>query len=597
MTTEIGYALGVLLVALVLFVRGRFPPDGIALGILLALVLGQVLTPRQAFQAFGNEALVTVAAMFVLAAGLIRTGAVDFLGRQVLRSSRGSPVRVLMGLMASAALCSAFVNNTPIVVVFLPIALGLAEKTGLPASKLLIPLAYATIVGGMCTLIGTSTNVLVSSVLPQYGLEPLSLFEPLPLALPGAVLTMAYLATIGRRLLPARRVLATGTVAGRIVDYVTELEVTPGGPLVGESLARALANGAPGVRVLQVIRAGEILDADPELRLAEGDTLLVKGEVNELLVLQRSEGLSLPAELKAAGFRARSRDVTLAELLIRPPSTAVGERVRDLNLHTRHGVSVLAVQRHGHHVREKVSDLRLRVGDILLVQADASILESLREARNFLLLETVGEQVKLPERAWLALSAVLAVILLATLDLPRLPISVLAVGAAVIMVSGGCLSLRDAYRAVDLPILVLMAGTICLGLGLEQSGAAAWIAGELTRAAAPLGDLGLLSVVYLMTNLLTALISNSGAALLMLPIALQVAHQSGMEVEPFVMAILFAASIDFSTPIGYQVNTIVYGPGGYRFTDYVRVGLPLNVLWWLMATLLLPLFWPLRTAG
>jgi di/tricarboxylate transporter len=480
------------------------------------------------------------------------------------------------------------------VVIFLPIALSLAEASNSAPSKLLMPLSFATIAGGMCTLIGTSTNLLVSNALPLYEIEALDFFEPLPLALIGTAMTMLYLLTVGRKLLPSRRTIASGTRGGRIVDYVTELAIPPGSPLIGRSIAEAIPPRAPDVQVLQLIRGEEILDpSEWEWVLQAGDALIVKGDVNSLLGLQRDGGLTLATELATPELRVRTKDMTLAELLIRPPSTAIGERVRDLNLYQRHGVAVLAVQRHGVHIREKVADLRLRMGDILLVEAEAPALEALRDARNFVLLEGVQEQVTLPHKARWALAVVLSVIVLATADIPGLPISVLAVAGALAMVLIGCLSTRDAYRAMDLPILVLVAGTICLGIAMEKSGAAAWIAGGLVGVVSPWGDVALLSGIYLITNVLTALISNNGSALLMLPIALETAELSGLSPTPFILAIMFAASIDYSTPIGYQVNTIIYGPGGYRFSDFVKVGGPLNVLWWILATLLIPVFWPL----
>lgn len=598
MTFAIAFVLVLLAIALVLFVTEWVPSDGVALLCMTALVAGGILVPKEAFGAFGNEALITVAALFVVAAGLIRTGAVDFVGRRILAFGKGSETRTLIALMLTAAAASAFINNTPIVVVFLPIALTLASATGAPPSKLLMPLAFATIAGGMCTVIGTSTNVLVSATLPKYGQEALPLFAPLPLALIGLAMTVVYLATIGRRLLPARSGMLTAAAGGAGADYVTELEPTPGSPLLGRPVAELARLGAErGLTLVQLIRDEYIYDpAARDLRLEAGDLLVVQGDAAALHGLLRVDGLAIARELGASGPAASGKNVTLAELLVRPPSTAIGERVRDLNLWGRHGVAVLAVQRHGHHLREKVGDVRLKIGDILLVQAAESALKGLHEARNFLLIEGAQERVKLPHKARLAIGIALAIIGVAALELPLLPISILSVAGALAMVATGCVSGRDAYRALDLPLLVLIAGTICLGLAMEKSGAAAWIAGGLARVAAPLGDVGLLSILYLVTNVLTALISNNGSALLMLPIALAAAETGGMSPTPFVMAIMFAASIDFSTPIGYQVNTIVYGPGGYRFGDFVKVGGPLNLLWWILATVAIPLLWPLRPA-
>ncbi len=596
MTFAVGFVLALLAVALVLFVLERFPPDGVALGCVVVLVVGGILTPKEAFGAFGNEALITVAALFVVAAGLIRTGAVDFLGRKILAFGKGSEARTMIALMLTAAAASAFINNTPIVVVFLPIALSLAAATRTPASKLLMPLSFATIAGGMCTVIGTSTNVLVSSTLPKFGLEPLPMFTPLPLAVIGLAMTVLYLATIGRRLLPSRTGVVTATAGGAIADYVTELEPTPGSPLLGTPIAELARVGKErGLSLVQVIRGEYIYDPNAAgMVLEAGDVLVAQGDAAALHGLLRIEGLAIAPEFAGSALTASGKNVTLAELLVRPPSTAIGERVRDLNLYARHGVAVLAVQRHGHHIREKVADLRLRIGDVLLVLAEEAALKGLQESRNFMLIQGAQEKVKLPHKASLAIGITLAVVAVASLNVALLPISILAVAAAVSMVATGCLGARDAYRALDLPVLLLIAGAICLGLAMDKSGAAAFLAHGLAKAAAPFGDVGLLSILYLITNVLTALISNNGAALLMLPIALAAANGAGLSPTPFVLAIMFAASIDYSTPIGYQVNTIIYGPGGYRFTDFVKVGGPLNLMWWILATLLIPVFWPLQ---
>ncbi len=277
---------------------------------------------------------------------------------------------------------------------------------------------------------------------------------------------------------------------------------------------------------------------------------------------------------------------------MRPTSGAIGAKVGHLRLHSERGVAVLAVQRHGTHIREKVVDVALRLGDVLLVQGEALALDRFRDSPDFVLLEGVAEQVVVREKAWLALAVMLAIIGVAAFEV--LPISMLAVAGCLVVVAGGCLTSREAYRAIDLPLLVLMAGTIGLGQALKDSGGAAFLAKHVVETAQPFGDTAILSAIYLVTNLLTAFISNAAAALMMLPLGLAAATHAGLSPQPFVIAVMFAASIDFSTPIGYQTNTFVYGPGGYRFLDYVKVGGPLNLLWWLLATLLIPVFWPLR---
>jgi di/tricarboxylate transporter len=578
--------------ALIAFVKESWSADSTAVLVLVALVGLGLLTAREAFQAFGNEALVTVAAMFVLSAGLTRTGAVEKAGKAIVRLGGDREPRVILALMVTCCAASAFVNNTPIAVVFLPIVLGIAERTGIPGSRLLIPMSYATIIGGMCTVIGTSTNVLVAGELGKHGLPALAFFEPLPLALVGMVMTIAYMTLVGRRLLPRNATVTSATDAGKISNYVTELTVPKESPLAGKTLSEAIYAKAPTLRIFQIIRGEEILQPrSPRLVLREGDTLIVRGNVNELVQLHRHDGVDV-GQAATATLTSRERDTTLAELLVRPGSGAIGARVGDLALHARHHVAVLAVQREGTHIRTSVVDLRLRLGDVLLVQGDAEGLESFRGSTDLVLLEGVAEKVVLRDRAALALGVIVVVVVTAAFGL--MPISILALAGALAMVAMGCLTSREAYRAVDLPLLVLMGGMIALGMALESTGGAAFLADHLLRAARPFGDVGALAAVYLACNLLTALVSNAAAALLTLPIAVAVAQTTGMNVQPFVIAVLFAASIDFSTPIGYQTNTFVYGPGGYRFMDYVRVGVPLNLLWWLLATLLIPVWWPLR---
>jgi di/tricarboxylate transporter len=595
-TLEIAYVLLVAVVALALFGKNVFPAETIALGILVALVAGGALTPEQAFAAFGNEALATVCAMFVLSAALVRTGAVAFIGRRILAVGGKSEWRVLITVMLSAAACSSFINNTPVAVIFVPIVLGVAEVSGLHASKLLLPMSYATIVGGMSTIVGTSTNVLVSSMLPRFGFAPLDFFEPLPLALIGLALTVAYMTLVGRRFLPERDTLTSRVSGGEIREYVTELSIPDGSPLAGKSLREAVLERAPQALVLQVIRGEEILSPDPRRVLRAGDALIVKGDVNALLALQRRQGVELSSELAAPALEARPRNLTLVELLVRPASAAIGERVGELELRARHGAAVIAVQRAGIHLREKVADLRLRFGDVLLVEADAAALAHLHAAPEFIVLEGVNERVMLTHKAWMALTTIAAVVALAVVQVPVLPISVLAVSGALALLACGCIGVREAYRSVDLSIVFLIGGTIALGSALEASGAAELVARGIVRLVEPLGALAMLSAIYLIANATTALVSNTSAAVLMLPIAISTARQAGLDPTPFVIAVLFAASIDFSTPFGYQTNTFVYGPGGYRFLDYVRVGGPLNLMWWALATAAIPCFWPLSAA-
>lgn len=597
MTFEIAFVLVLTAAAVVCLVREWFSADGVALGVLVALVVAGVVPAPAAVSAFGNAALVTVAGMFVLAAGLTKTHAVEFVGRRILELGGRTEARLLTVMMLVVAFISAFVNNTPLAVVFLPIVLGVAESAGIAGSKLLIPMSYATIVGGMCTLIGTSTNVLVSSVLPGYGLEAIPMFEPLPLALLGIAMTVLYMATIGRRLLPSRATVSGTVRRAGIRDYVTEVVIAQGSPLAGKTVAEAMAGAKGGPRILQVHRGEDALPVgDPRLVLREHDTLIVRGDASDVLALERSSDVAIAPDMRGRTSSVTPRAMSLAELVVKPGSPAIGQRVRDLRIHAQTGAVVLALQRHETHVRARVGDFVLRFGDVLLIEADEASLAAVHALEAFLVVEGIEGERTSTGRGWVALVIMAAVMALAAFRIERLDVWVLSLGGAGAMVATGCVGVRDAYRAVDLRLLVLMAGMIVLGQGMASSGAAAWTSRWLVDVARPLGPVGLLSAVYLATNLLTALVSNAAAALLMLPLAIATAQESHLAARPFVMAVVFAASIDFSTPIGYQTNTFVYAPGGYRFSDYVRVGGPLNLLWWALATLAIPRLWPLTPA-
>ena len=596
MDTSIAFVLGLTLVALVVLVREWIPADGVALGLVGVLVVTGIVDAPSAVASFGNGAVVTVAASFVLAAALTRSGALDPVARWLLAASGTSPTRVVAVLMGTTAVLSAFMNNTPLAVMLMPITLTLARHASLAPSKLLIPMSYGAIVGGMCTLIGTSTNILVSGDLHRRGLAPVGMFEPLPLGLAGVALTIAYMATVGRRLLPSRTTVSATVNDAKLRDYVTEVALSAGSPLVGRRVADAVVGAGAGLRVLRVVRGEEgVSPATPGLTLAAGDALIVRGDAAGLLRLAREPGTDITPDLRHPTGLA-PKVTTLSELIVRPGSPAIGQSIAELGLHARTGALVLGVQRHGAHITERIGRVVLRFGDVLLVQVDDAALAALHRMREFLIAEAGGADAAFGRRPRTAIAILVLFVGLCATGLPRFDAPVLAVLAAFAMVATGCVGTRDAYRAIDLRLIVMMAGMIVLGSALSSSGASSWLAKGLVEIASPLGSVAILGAIYLATNVLTALVSNAAAALVMLPIALETAALAHLSARPFIMATLFAASIDFSTPIGYQTNLLVYAPGGYRFSDYVKVGAPLNVLWWILATLLIPVFWPLTAA-
>jgi di/tricarboxylate transporter len=585
-------ALGILVGAMFLFASEIVSVDIGALIVLLALVLTGVLTPEEAVQGFANPAFLTVGAMFVLSAGLLRTGALTALSERVMVLSRGSERRLTLLLMVTVAVCSAFVNNTPVVVIFLPMVLSIANRSSILPSKVLIPLSYGAILGGTCTLMGTSTNILISSMVAGEGMRPLGVFEFTGMGVLFAIVGITYIYFIGRRFLPSHGTVTTYG-SGRLKEYLTEIEVPEGSPLCDRWADEVVADYASRVQVFQIIRGEEIFwPPFAELRIRPGDAFLVKGEVNPLMNLIQSPEVALSPGVGGSDADAGNlREMALAELVISPNSPLMGESLRNIRFPERYGVQALAIQRHGSHLREKVSEIPLRVGDVLLVLGGEAALNRLGAAPEFILLEEVREVMVNRKRSWVALTVLGMVVLLAATNV--LSILTAALAGAVVMVLTGCLVAREAYRAIDKSVLVLIAGSLSLGTALEKTGAASLLADRLVDLVGWGGPVAVLSGFYLLTVLLTEVMTNTAAAAVMLPIAVSTA--AGLDVNPrsFIVAILFGASASFATPIGYQTNTFVYGPGGYSFTDFIRVGLPLQLTLWLLASLVIPILWPL----
>jgi di/tricarboxylate transporter len=600
MTGEMLIVLSVLLAALVLWVTEWLPIDLVALCIPVVLILTGVLQPGDAVAGFASTALLTVAAILVVSAGLTQTGVITYVGAQIIHFSKGDERRMLLLVMLTMAVFSGFINNTAVVAMFLPIMLGVAQEFEISPSKLLIPLSFASILGGTTSLIGTSTNVLVHGLMEQNGLEGLGMFEITPVGVVYAAVGLTYLYFVGHRLLPDRGTVTSylgGTGSPRASgEYMTEVQVPEGSHLIGQLVGDSIQRSHPRVRLLQIMRAEAVywppLD---QVEIAAGDIFLLKGDVNEMMALHKQEGLDLVPGLKADAVRYAARDMALAELVITPNSQLTGRSLRDINFRQHYGASVMALQRHGEHLRDELPSIRLRVGDVLLVMADRNELARLMTYREFIVLEGVQEVVVNRDKAPIAIGLVLGLIGLATFS--SIPIMVLAMVAAILMIVSRCMTMRQAYASLDMSVLMLIGGAIALGRAMDQTGAATLIADVVVERVGAYGPHVVLSGVYLLTVLFTELMSNNAAAVLMVPIALSVAAGLGVDPRPFAIAVAFAGSAAFSTPIGYQTNTLVYGPGGYRFTDFTRVGLPLNLILWGVASVLIPLFWPLVPTG
>ncbi len=589
-TFEILLTLSVAIGALALFAWNRVRADVVALIVLSALIVTGLVTPREGTSGFSNEATVTVGLMMVLAAGLARTGAIDVLGARIARLAGDSEVRFLAVLLVFVIPASALINNTPVVIVMLPVVLGFARRTGIAASRLLMPLSFGSQLGGTLTLIGTSTNLLVAAIVVDLGLPRFRLFDITPPAAILVAIGVVYLLTIGRMLTPKRATTSSFLNRYELRDYLTAAVVGPDAPIAGKSLGETRFAQRFGLQVVAIRRGDEPVRFPlGSTRIEAGDVLLLEGKVQDITKLEQQ------ARLRIAGTRTEllegpEAEHDLAEVMVPPRSRVVGRTLRDLGFRARHGLNVLAMQRHAEPVHDALGAIPLEAGDILLAQGPARALQRLHHGGDFALLGSLELPARRLRHMPLAVAIVVAVVLVAALDI--VSIMVAALLGATTMVLTGCLRPDEAYRDLDLMVIVLLGGIIPLGIAMQNSGAAAFIAGGIMQIVGPLGPVGVLAAFYLMTSLMTEIISNNAAAVVLTPIAVAVANSLGVSPVPFVVATMFAASNSFMTPIGYQTNMFIFGPGGYTFGDYLRVGGPLNFLMVVAAALVIPIFFP-----
>ena len=578
-----------LLLTVILFVTDRVRTD--IVGLMIVVVLGAlgILEPKTLLLGFSNEALVTIAAMFVLSAALMRSGLVRALGGKLAEFSRGSPVRFMIMALSAVCFMSAFINNTPVVVVFIPAVLTVCARLGASPSKFLMPISFASMLGGSCTLIGTSSNILIASYAAGIDFE-VGMFEFTGVGVVIVLVGMSYLLLFSWRLLPNHTTIASTLSADEAKEYITQVSLGPDSDLIGKNLAETPLASA-GIKVAELIRGDRVQRLEAEMPLIEGDVLLIRGELNKILELDRQHSISITPDLQEDGSEVKRVEMTLFELMVAPESPLIGQSCRQLGLRQRFDVSVFALQRRGRHHQREIADLELKMGDILLVRGRSEALENLRRKNEFILLEGVHDEVIEPHKAPLALGTILLVVLLAATGLA--PISVLALGGAAFLVISGVLTARDAYSSIDWSVLVLIAGMIALGTAMDQTGALEIAAEQLYMVTGGWGPNATLWVFYFMAAVLSLLILNKPAAVLCAPLGIELADKLGCNPEPFIMAVAFAASTAMATPMGYQTNLLVYGPGGYNYRDFVFFGLPLNILVGVVACLLIPVIWPL----
>ncbi|MGB1937583.1 MAG: SLC13 family permease [Akkermansiaceae bacterium] len=578
-----------LLATVVLFITDRVRTDIVGLMIISILGLLGILKPKELLEGFSNQALVTIAAMFVLSAALMRSGLVAALGGKLTQLSKGSPLRFLALSLVAVCFMSAFINNTPVVVVFIPAVLTVCNRLGQSPSKFLMPISFASMLGGSATLIGTSSNILVSSMSADAGYGEIGMFEFTVLGAVIVVVGMLYLVLFSHRFLPARTTIASTLSAEDVKEYITQVNIGPESHLVGMRLEETpLANA--GVRVAELIRGERIQRMEKDEVLEVGDTLLIRGDLNKILELERKHDISISTDSDARDAEVKRVEMTVFELMVAPDSPLIGRTAQEIRFRRDYGVSVFALQRRGRHHQRDITDLELRMGDILLVRGTMEALAKLRGYREFILLEGVHDQVIERHKAPVALGTILVIVALAALGV--FPISVLAIAGAAVLVMAKILTPRDAYRSIDWPVLVLIAGMIALGNAMGKTGALDIAAQGLVNTVGQLGPHVTLWIFYFITAVLSLLILNKPAAVLCTPLGILLATQLGVDGKPFIMAVAFAASTAMATPMGYQTNLLVYGPGGYNYRDFVSFGLPLNILIGVIACWLIPLIWP-----
>lgn len=592
MSLEAWITIGTVAAMFVALVRNIAPPDLLFLGASALLTIVGIISPEEAFTGFSNSGMLTVAFLFVVVAGLRETGVLDYVGHHILGHAKTESG--VLGRLAGVVLpLSAFLNNTPIVAMFVPVIIDWCRRNQISPSKLLLPLSYLAILGGTCTLIGTSTNLVVNGLMIQNGLRGMSLFEIGLVGLPYALIGLVYLLTVGRYLLPERKELLEQLGESRR-EYLAELQVQPGCRLIGKTVVAAGLRQLPGLFLIEIDRGGQMIGpVGPLETIEQNDRLIFAGIVSSIIELEKIPGLIPVADPNYEISPSEQRRRRLCEAVISPTSSLIGKTIRDADFRATYRAAVLAVHRSGKRVEKKIGDITLRAGDTLLLQVGPQFLKAYRHDPAFYLVSDVEDWRPIRrDRAWISIGLFLILIVCMTTGL--IPIVTSAALTAVLMVALGCISSADARRSIEWQVLITIAAAFGVGTALQNSGAATVIATSLVNSTQVWGPIAALAIIYLLGSILTEVITNNAAAVLMFPFCLETARLYNSDPFPFIIALILSASASFMTPIGYQTNMMVYGPGGYRFSDFLRIGVPLNFLLWIVAVVLIPLIWPFQ---
>ena len=596
MTPDIAIVLGIITLMFVLFVKEIFPLDVTALVVLIIFLVIGNLTLEEAISGFSNQAVITIAVLFILSHALQKSGILEY---GVVRLNKLTERSKLLGLtvfLITVAFASAFVNNTAIVAIFIPITIRLAQKYNLSPSKLLIPLSYIAIMGGTLTLVGTSTNLLVNSIYVNTTMaEPLGMFEFSRYGIFILLIGLLYIIFAVPFILPSRTVTSSLTQSYHMGGYLTELKVTEESPMVGRTFMERSINKNYDIIVLDIIREGMVISKNIRNTIIHpGDVLFVRGSLENFLRMKEVEKVTMLTDEKLTQAELIHDDNTLVECLLTQQSELVGKSLMEINFRRRFGSFILAIRREGAILRRKIAHVMLRAFDTLLVYGPRDKIKELSETGNFIVLGEIEATLQKNRFWWVSLVVIISAVFLAALGL--VPILKGALVGMIILLVLRVISTNEAYQTINWQVIVLIAALIPIGIVIQKSGTSEWLATAMNNLVEQfdpaLRPVVMVSLIYLMTMILTEMASNAATAIIMTPIAISAAMQIGLDPKPFIFSVCFAASASFITPIGYQTNLMVYGPGGYKFSDYVKVGLPLAISLWIMATFLIPVLWP-----
>jgi di/tricarboxylate transporter len=592
MTPEIALTLTIIVAALALFATEKLRVDLVALLVLLSVGLLRLINPEQIFEGFANQAVITVWAVYIVSGGLFRTGVADAMGRGILRLAGDREPRLIATIMLTCGVISAFMNNVGATAMLMPALVGISRRTRIAISKLLMPLSFSSLLGGKMTLIGTPANILAMGILADRGLPTLGFFEFAPMGIVVLTTGILYMILIGRHLLPVREGAQGRRDVYRLREYVTEVLVSDTSPLAGKTLLESGLGRDYDLTVLAIERDG--LSVSPikrDTRIQTADLLTVEGSADDLVEAREALRLSIESEWRLDVERLEPGAVQLVEATLAPRSSLVGRTLRGVRFRDRYGFTALAVWRHGEALTEKLREVPLQFGDALLLQGPRHRVQELQEGQDFLVLEPLEMTQLRRKKAPIAIAALaLAILLVVFADFH---ISMAMVIASVIMILTGCLTIEEAHESIDWRTVFLVAGMLPLGMAMEATGTAEYLANAMLDTLGDYGPIGLLAGTYLLAALITQAMSNAAAMVLIVPIAVDTALGLGANHLTFTMAVVIGAATSFMTPIGHKANVLVFGPGGYRFFDYARVGALLTVFLLIVSMIFLPFFWPL----